>query len=66
MANLVMLCLSPMVLSECLSEFFSPFHKSMKLVTLVQFGALNIVRYGAIAKMAPGGQGSHFTSTITN
>ena len=60
MANLVMLCLSPMVLSE----FFSPFHKSMKLVTLVQFGALNNFRYGAIAKSPPGGHGGHLLSTI--
>ena len=37
----------------------SLFHKSVKLGTLVQFGALNIFRYGAIAKTPPGGHGRH-------
>ena len=32
----------------------------MKLGTLVQFGALNIVRHGAITKAPPGGHGSRF------
>ena len=49
-----------MVLSECLSKLFSLYHKSMKPGTLVQFGALNIFRYGAIAKTPPGGQLGHF------
>ena len=43
-----------------LSDFFPLFHKSMKLGTLVQFEALNIVRYEAIAKTLPGGHGGHF------
>lgn len=38
----------------------SLFHKSMKLGTLVQFEALNIFRYGGIAKTPPGGRGGHF------
>ena len=33
----------------------------MLLGTLVQFGALNIFRYGAIAKAPPSGHGGHFT-----
>ena len=48
MLNLVML------------RFFSLFHKSMELGRLVQFEALNIFRYEAIAKMPPGGHGGHF------
>ena len=38
-----------------LSDFFPLFRKSMKLGTLVQFEALNIFRYEAIAKTPPGG-----------
>ena len=33
----------------------------MKLGTLVQLGALNIFRYGAIAKAPPSGHGGQFT-----
>ena len=44
-----------------LSEFFKPFHKSMKLGSLLQFGASDIVRHGAITKTPPGGHGGHFT-----
>ena len=46
MVNSVMLRDSPVVLSKD----FSRFHKSVKLGTLVQFGALNIFRYGGITK----------------
>ena len=38
---------------------FSLFYKIMKLGTLEQFGALNIFRYGAIAKLPTGGHGGH-------
>ena len=38
-----------------------PFHKSMKLGTLVQFGTLNIFRDGAIQKMPHGDHCGHFT-----
>ena len=35
--------------------------QSMKLGTLVQFEALNIFRYGDIAKAPPSGHGGRFT-----
>ena len=42
------------------SQYFLTFSKSLKLGTLVQFEALNSVRYGAITKTPPGGRGGHF------
>ena len=53
---------SPVVLYNS----FSLFYKIMKLGTLEQFGALNIFRYGAIAKTPPGGHSSHFNFRIAN
>ncbi len=53
-------CLLVQVICAKFEVICSLFHKSMKLGTVVQVGALNIFRNGAIAKTPRGCHGDHF------